>query len=212
MVRVTPGPSVSAPGSEKTTARPEPGQPRARTVATVPDALARVRASVSVRYRHATGESSPVGPGDAPTEEPPIASATKVVPGLAGQAHAPPEQTSPPAEQSTPGCQVRQADPLATGRQTWIGPLPAPHRDASSCVQASVVGHAHAALPPPSWQAVPGSPQAVEEASYQQPDPVPSWAQETTCPPGPQKLAVLALQRVVEHRQDADPLAGEHSW
>ena len=106
---------------------------------------------------------------------------------MAGQAHAPALQTRPLAAQSVAGCQVRQADPATEGRQRRIcWPAP-PHWTASRVGQAFAVGQAQAAAPPDSAQDFPGSPQAAEDAAYQQPLAFEvSWAQVTTSPPAAQ--------------------------
>jgi hypothetical protein len=132
---------------------------------------------------------------------------------LAGQAHDPALQASPPAAQSVPACQVKQAEPLVTGRQTCTWSPVGPHRVASATAQAFVDGHVQAAPPPPSTQAAPGSLHAAAEASYQHPPAgAASWAQVTTCPVALQKLAVVPPQRVGAHWQEAADPDTAHSW
>jgi hypothetical protein len=80
-------------------------------------------------------------------------------------------------------------------------------------VQAFEVGHAQVAAPPSSTHVVPGSPQEVVDASYQQPSGVVvSCAQATTCPVSVQWLGVVGPQRVGVQTHEAPTPAGAHCW
>jgi hypothetical protein len=156
-----------------------------------------------------------VGFGVAPTGDPFTTSATNTGPGLAAQTQTPALQESDEVAQFVSVCQVRHADPLTTGLQRSTCSPVALHWAASSVVHAFTAGHTQAALPLLvfSTQALPGSPQAAEEASYQQPVAGgASWAQVTTCPPALQKLDVAGLQRVETHAQEAAEPEDVHCW
>jgi hypothetical protein len=156
-----------------------------------------------------------VGLGGAPTGDPFTASATYSGPGFAGHTQAPARHDSDVLAQFVSACHVRQADPLTTGLQRSTCSPVAPHWVASAVVHAFTVGQTQAALPLLvfSTQLSPGSPQAAEEASYQQPVAGgASWAQVTTCPPASQKLEVAGLQRVETHAQEAAEAEDVHCW